>query len=72
MRDFFNHMACGAAMGAAYGMMSQMGGGMYFGSGMGLFGGYPQFFGYGLFDYHSHHHHHHHCAPPPLMHGWWC
>lgn len=68
--DFFNHIACGATMGMAYGMMSQMGGGMYLGGGMGLFGGYPSLFGYGLFDCHSYHHHHHHHCPP--HHGWWC
>ena len=68
--DFFNHIACGTTMGMAYGMMSQMGGGMYLGGGMGLFGGYPSLFGYGLFDCHSYHHQHHHHCPP--HHGWWC
>ena len=62
--DFFSNIGSGMVMGATWGMMSQLGGG-YWGSGYGLFGGFPSVFGYGMFDcYHPHHCHHHH--------GWWC
>ena len=70
--DFLGHIGTGMAIGATYGLMSQLGGGFWGGS-MGLFGGYPSLYGYGLFDcYYPHHHghlplhHQHHC------HSWWC
>ena len=64
--DFLNNVGMGMAMGATYGLMSQMGGGM-FGGGFGIFGGgYMPMFGGGMFECYYPHHHHHHC------HSWWC
>lgn len=63
--DFFSNVGMGMAMGATYGLMSQLGGGMYSG-GFGIFGGYMPMFGGGMFECYYPHHHHHHC------HSWWC